>query len=131
MSSPKKITEENSAYSNLEQMSVHNLLMNINREDKTVADATEKVIPQIEKLVEAIVAKMKTGGRLFYLGSGTSGRLGIVDASECPPTFGVDQGLVIGIIAGGDAAIRRAQEFAEDDTEKGWKDLQQQNISSN
>ncbi len=125
----QKTTEENSRYNHLEQMSVLDLLTNINREDKTVADSVEKTIPQIEALVNHIVANMKQGGRLFYLGSGTSGRLGIVDASECPPTFGVEQGLVNGIIAGGDAAIRKAQEFAEDDIEQGWKDLQAHNIS--
>lgn len=110
-------------------MSIHDLLININREDKTVADSVEKTIPQIEALVHQIVSKMKEGGRLFYIGSGTSGRLGIVDASECPPTFGVEQGVVLGIIAGGDAAIRKAQEFAEDDFEQGWKDLQLHNIN--
>ena len=124
-----KTTEETSRYNQLEQMSAHDLLVNINREDKTVADSVEKSIPQIEKLVEHIVPKMKSGGRIFYLGSGTSGRLGIVDASECPPTFGVEQGMVNGIIAGGDAAIRKAQEFAEDDLEQGWKDLQAQNVN--
>lgn len=123
MNTIKKITEETSNYNRLEQMSVHDLLTNINREDKSVAIAVERVIPQIEKLVEHIVPKMKEGGRLFYLGSGTSGRLGVVDASECPPTFGVDDGVVIGLIAGGDKAIRKAQEFAEDDFEQGWKDL--------
>ncbi len=111
-------------------MSVTALLHNINREDKTVADAVELAIPQIEKLVEQILVKMKDGGRVFYIGSGTSGRLGVVDASECPPTFGVPQGLVIGMIAGGDAAIRKAQEFAEDDPDQGWKDLLAQEISS-
>lgn len=110
-------------------MSIHDLLVNINSEDKTVADSVEQEIPQIEKLVEAIVAKMNEGGRLFYIGSGTSGRLGIVDASECPPTFGVPQGWVIGLIAGGDAAIRKAKEFAEDDPEQGWKDLQEHQVS--
>jgi N-acetylmuramic acid 6-phosphate etherase len=125
----KKTTEESSKYSHLEQMSIHDLLLNINREDKTVADSVEQVIPEIEKLVEAIVAKMNGGGRLFYLGSGTSGRLAIVDASECPPTFGVPQGLVIGLIAGGDSAFRKAKEFAEDDLEQGWKDLQEHDVS--
>ncbi len=125
----QKTTEESSRYNNLEQMSIHDLLININREDKTVADSVEKTIPQIEALVNQIVSKMKEGGRLFYIGSGTSGRLGIVDASECPPTFGVEQGVVLGIIAGGDAAIRKAQEFAEDDFEQGWKDLQLHNIN--
>lgn len=129
MNSENKITETNSRYNHLEQMSVHDLLTNINSEDKTVALAVEKAIPQIEKLVEAIVEKMKNGGRLFYIGAGTSGRLGIVDASECPPTFGVDGNLVMGMIAGGDSAIRKAVEFAEDDSEQGWKDLLEKSIS--
>ena len=103
----QKITETSSTYNHLEQMVVHNLLVNINREDKTVPDAIEKVIPALEQLVNAIVTKMKEGGRLFYIGSGTSGRLGIVDASECPPTFGVEAGLVIGRIAAGDNAMRK------------------------
>lgn len=124
-----KITEQSSNYNNLEEMSVHDLLININREDNTVADAVEKVIPQIERLVETVVSRMKNGGRLFYIGSGTSGRLGVVDASECPPTFGVDHGLVIGLIAGGDGAIRKAVEFAEDDEEQGWKDLKDHEVS--
>ena len=110
-------------------MSVKELLTNINREDQTVPHAVARVIPQIEKLVERIVEKMIAGGRLFYTGAGTSGRLGIVDASECPPTYGVPQGLVIGIMAGGDKAIRKAVEFAEDDAEQGWKDLLEYNIS--
>lgn len=126
----KKITEASSAYLNLEQMSVHDLLTCINREDKTVAEAVEQVIPRIESLTEAIVKKMQEGGRLFYIGSGTSGRLGIVDASECPPTFGVPSGLIIGLIAGGDAAIRQAIEFAEDDVNQGWMDLEAHNVSS-
>ncbi len=126
----QKTTEENSRYNHLEQMSVHDLLTNMNGEDKKVADAIEKIIPQIEALVNHIIPKMKEGGRLFYIGSGTSGRLGIVDASECPPTFGVEQGIVNGIIAGGDAAIRKAQEFAEDNLQQGWKDLQQHNINA-
>ncbi len=130
MNTIKKITEESSSYHRLEEMSIHDLLTNINKEDKTVADVVEKAIPQIEKLVEHIVLKMKEGGRLFYIGSGTSGRLGIVDASECPPTFGVEQGLVMGLIAGGDNAIRKAQEFAEDNPEQGWKDLQSCNINT-
>ncbi len=119
-----RMTEAASRYRNLEQMTVTELLVNINREDKSVPDAIEKVIPQIESLTSAIISKMRTGGRLFYLGSGTSGRLGIVDASECPPTFGVPPGLVIGLIAGGDDAIRKAVEFAEDDEAQGWKDLE-------
>lgn len=111
-------------------MSIKDLLSNINKEDKTVPLAIEKVIPKIERLVAIIVKQMKQGGRLFYIGAGTSGRLGIVDASECPPTYGVPQGLVIGLIAGGDRAIRKAVEFAEDDKEQGWKDLQEHKINS-
>ena len=126
-----KTTEQASKYEHLEKMSVTDLLTNINNEDKTVPLAVEKALPQIEKLVTEIVSKMKIGGRLFYIGAGTSGRLGIVDASECPPTFGVPFDLVIGIIAGGDTAIRKAVEFAEDDREQAWKDLQQWNINEN
>jgi N-acetylmuramic acid 6-phosphate etherase len=124
-----KTTEQDSKYNHLEKMSVSELLTNINNEDKTVPLAVEKAIPAIEKLITEIVVKMKNGGRLFYIGAGTSGRLGIVDASECPPTFGVSHELVVGLIAGGDSAIRKAVEFAEDDTEQGWKDLQEYNIS--
>ena len=124
-----KITESDSHYDHLEQMSVQALLTNINREDQTVATAVNKVIPQIEALVYEIVPRMKNGGRLFYIGAGTSGRLGIVDASECPPTYGVSHGIVIGIIAGGDGAIRKAVEFAEDDPEQAWKDLQEHMIN--
>ncbi len=126
----KKITESDSYYDHLENMSVSNLLRNINREDKKVPAAVQKVIPKIEKLVVTVVGKMKRGGRLFYIGAGTSGRLGIVDASECPPTYGVPHGLVIGLIAGGDGAIRKAVEFAEDDINQGWKDLRKHKISS-
>jgi N-acetylmuramic acid 6-phosphate etherase len=126
----KRTTESDSNYNSLEKMSVKELLSNINKEDKTVPDAIEKVIPKIEKLVSAIVKQMQNGGRLFYMGAGTSGRLGIVDASECPPTYGVPQGMVIGLIAGGDKAIRKAVEFAEDDTKQGWKDLQAYKITS-
>jgi N-acetylmuramic acid 6-phosphate etherase len=126
-----KTTEQDSNYNNLEQMSISELLMNINNEDKTVPFAVEKSIVQIQKLVEQIVIKLKSGGRLFYIGSGTSGRLGIVDASECPPTFGVSQDLVIGLIAGGDSAIRKAVEFAEDSTEQGWKDLKEYAVDKN
>ena len=125
----QKITESVSNYDNLDQLSTLELLQNINREDATVALAVEKELAHIEKLTSEIVVRMKQGGRLFYMGAGTSGRLGIVDASECPPTFGVPQGKVIGIIAGGDSAIRKAVEFAEDDTEQGWKDLLEFNIS--
>jgi N-acetylmuramic acid 6-phosphate etherase len=117
-------TEKPSRYEHLEKMTTAQLLQGINNEDKTVPLAVEKQLPQIEALVDEIVANVQLGGRLFYLGAGTSGRLGIVDASECPPTFGVEQGLVIGIIAGGDGAIRKAVEFAEDDREQGWKDLE-------
>lgn len=127
----KKTTEASSKYADLEKMSTYDLLANINKEDKSVPAAIEKVIPAIENLINVIVEKMKAGGRLFYIGAGTSGRLGIVDASECPPTFGVPQGLVIGLIAGGDKAIRKAVEFAEDDTKQGWKDLKKYKINSN
>ncbi|HKR07378.1 MAG TPA: N-acetylmuramic acid 6-phosphate etherase [Bacteroidia bacterium] len=126
-----KTTEQDSSYNDLEKMSVRDLLLNINKEDKTVPYTIEKVIPQIEKLVAEIAGKMKTGGRLFYIGAGTSGRLGIVDASECPPTYGIEQGRVVGLIAGGDKAIRKAVEFAEDDPQGGWNDLQAHNISEN
>jgi len=125
----QKITESVSNYDNLDQLSTLELLQNINREDATVALAVEKELAHIEKLTSEIVVRMKQGGRLFYMGAGTSGRLGIVDASECPPTFGVPQGKVIGIIAGGDSAIRKAVEFAEDDKEQGWKDLLAFNIT--
>lgn len=112
-------------------MSVRELLTNINREDQMIASAVEKIIPAIEKLVEIIVSKMKTGGRLFYIGAGTSGRLGILDASEIPPTYGMEHGRVIGLIAGGDQAIRKAVEHAEDDPEQAWKDLHTHHISEN
>ena len=125
----KKTTESDSNYDGLDKMSVSELLLNINREDKTVALSVEQQIPQIEKLIDAIVPKMKNGGRLFYLGAGTSGRLGIVDASECPPTYGVNENVIIGLIAGGDTAIRNAVENAEDDPNQGWLDLQAHNIS--
>lgn len=125
----RKVTEQASLYRHLENMSIHELLVNINQEDKTVPDAVEKAIPQIEKLTAAISDKMLAGGRLFYIGAGTSGRLGIVDASECPPTFGVPYGLVIGLIAGGNKAITQAVEFAEDSIEEGWTDLQKHFVS--
>jgi N-acetylmuramic acid 6-phosphate etherase len=118
-----RITESTSRYDHLERMSTHELLTNINAEDRTVAEAVAQVIPEITAFVDAVAERMARGGRLFYLGAGTSGRLGIVDASECPPTFGVPHGLVIGLIAGGDQAIRKAVEFAEDDRAQGWKDL--------
>src|ERR1700749_4452266 len=119
----EKVTEEESHYHNLDTMSVREILTGINAEDKTVPVAVEKAIPQIEKLVTAISDKMLAGGRLFYIGAGTSGRLGILDASEIPPTYGLPQGLVIGIIAGGDVAIQRPVEQAEDSWEQGWADL--------
>ncbi len=126
-----KTTEQDSLYNHLEKMSVSELLININAEDKSVAIAVEKAMPQIEVLVTQIIPKLKSGGRLFYIGAGTSGRLGILDASECPPTFGVSHDLVIGLIAGGDSAIRNAVEFAEDSTQEGWNDLQKYDINSN
>ncbi|SFC66608.1 N-acetylmuramic acid 6-phosphate etherase [Flexibacter flexilis DSM 6793] len=127
----KNITESASHFSNLEQMSVSELLHGINSQDQTVPLAVAQAIPQIECLVNAIVEKMRVGGRLFYIGAGTSGRLGIVDASECPPTFGVPHDWVIGLIAGGDGAIRKAVEFAEDDKEQAWKDLNFYEINKN
>ena len=127
----KKLTESSSKYNHLEKMSTLDLLLNINREDQTVALAVEKEIPQIEQFVTVCFERMRSGGRLFYIGAGTSGRLGIVDASECPPTFGVEHGVVVGLIAGGDEAIRKAVEFAEDDSEQGWKDLSNYAINEN
>lgn len=126
---PKRITESPSRYNHLEKMSTKQLLTNINKEDDTVPKAVKKALPQLQKLVDATYERMQKGGRLFYIGAGTSGRLGIVDASECPPTYGVPHGLVIGLIAGGDTAIRKAVEFAEDDVKQGWKDLQHHKIS--
>ena len=125
----KRITESSSTYRDLEKMPVSELLKNINAEDHLVSKAVEQILPQIEAFVLKALERMHSGGRLFYIGAGTSGRLGIVDASECPPTFGVPQGLVIGIIAGGDSAIRKAVEFAEDDKEQGWRDLLMHQIS--
>ncbi|MFD0962526.1 N-acetylmuramic acid 6-phosphate etherase [Pseudofulvibacter geojedonensis] len=124
-----KTTEQDSNYDHLENMSVNELLTNINKEDQTIAKAVEKVIPQVELLTTQIIKKLTEGGRLFYIGAGTSGRIGILDASECPPTFGVPHDLVIGLIAGGDTAIRKAVENAEDSINQGWKDLQEYNIS--
>ena len=123
-----RITESESNHNNLDKMSTRDLLVNMNKEDKTVPDAIEKVIPAIEKLVDEIVIRINKGGRLFYIGAGTSGRLGIVDASECPPTFGVPHGMVTGIIAGGDDAIRKAVEFAEDNENGAWNDLQEYQV---
>lgn len=126
-----KTTEQSSNYEHLEKMSIADLLSNINSEDQSVPLAVQKSLPQIEKVVAVVVEKMKLGGRLFYIGAGTSGRLGIVDASECPPTFGVPFDLVNGIIAGGDAAIRKAVENAEDSTTQAWLDLQAHKINEN
>lgn len=125
-----KITESSSRYHHLETMSIHDLLTHINQEDQLVPLAVKAAIPQIEKLVDALSDRMLAGGRLFYIGAGTSGRLGVVDASECPPTFGVPYGLVNGIIAGGAQAITKAVEFAEDNSMQGWKDLQAQDINA-
>jgi len=125
----KKITESDSHYRHLEKMSVRELLDHINEEDKKVPAAITGILPQIESLVTAVVDKMLMGGRLFYIGAGTSGRLGIVDASECPPTFGVPSNLVIGIIAGGMGAMTEAVEFAEDNIAQGWTDLQSYEVS--
>ncbi len=126
-----KVTEADSHYDSLEQMSTVDLLHNINNEDEKVAGIVKQQIPSIVSLIEVIVEKLKLGGRLFYLGAGTSGRLGILDASECPPTFGVSHDLVIGLIAGGDSAIRKAVEFAEDNNELGWEDLKKYDVSNN
>lgn len=129
MSAFNKVTEQSSHYRHLEKMSIRELLTSINEEDKIVPLAVEKAIPQIEQLVAAITDKMLAGGRLFYMGAGTSGRLGILDASEIPPTYGMPQGLVIGIIAGGEIAIQRPVEQAEDSWEQGWLDLQQHQVN--
>ena len=127
----EKTTEKDSHYRHLEKMPTIEILQNINKEDQTVALAVKSQIENIEKLVDVIVPKIKSGGRLFYLGAGTSGRLGIVDASECPPTYGVPHGMVIGIIAGGDSAIRKAVEFAEDNIIGGRDDLQKHKVNQN
>lgn len=127
MSNP--ITEQPSKYDNLEKMDVLELLSNINAEDQTVPLAIEKALPQIRDFVTAVVPKMELGGRLFYIGAGTSGRLGVLDASECPPTFGVSDDHIIGLIAGGDVALRKAVENAEDDVNQAWKDLEEFKIS--
>lgn len=125
----KKHTEADSKYDHLEKMTTKELLTGINQEDQTVPVTVSGLIPEIESFVEALVPRMQAGGRLFYMGAGTSGRLGVVDASECPPTFGVEHGMVVGLIAGGDTAIRKAVEFAEDDREGGWQDLQSHNVT--
>lgn len=123
------ITESSSNHDDLEKMSVRDLLVNINNEDATVPKAVMRAMPQIESLIPEIVKQLKMGGRLFYIGAGTSGRLGVVDSSEIPPTFGMAHGVVVGIIAGGDGAIRKAVEFAEDDPNQAWKDLQEYQIN--
>ncbi len=129
MMNQKKNTESPSNYDHLETKSVIELITAINKEDQSIALIVQKSLPQIEQLISAALPKMKAGGRLFYIGAGTSGRLGVLDASEIPPTYGVNHGIVIGIIAGGDIAIRQAVEFAEDDTEQAWKDLSKHNIN--
>src|SRR5918993_1990997 len=125
-----KITEQTSLYRHLDKMSIGEILENINKEDKSVPDAVASAIPQIQQLVAALTDKMLSGGRLFYIGAGTSGRLAVVDASECPPTYGVPYGLVIAVIAGGEDAITKAIENAEDSTKQGWEDLQQHKINN-
>lgn len=125
----EKITESESYYRDLDRMPVNEILDNINREDQKVALAVRRVLPAIEKLVEALVPRMQRGGRLFYLGAGTSGRLGVLDASELPPTFGVPDTWVVGLIAGGDRALRHPVEAAEDDAERGWQELEARGIS--
>ena len=125
----ERITERESKYNDIDKMSVAEILKNINNEDKLVPIAVEAALPQIEKLASAVAHKIQNGGRLFYIGAGTSGRLGVVDASECPPTFGVSFDTVVGIIAGGDVAIRKAVEFAEDDDKQAWLDLEAYQIN--
>lgn len=126
-----KITESSSNHDNLESKTALKILQGINSEDQGVPEAVNKIIPEIDAFIQECVSRMRKGGRLFYMGAGTSGRLGILDASECPPTFGVPQGLVVGLIAGGDTAIRKAVENAEDDSEQGWKDLLTYDINEN
>ena len=125
-----KITEQPSLYNDLEKKPIGEILQEINAEDHKVADAVERSIPQIEKLVSQIIPRVKKGGRIFYMGAGTSGRLGVLDASEIPPTFGMPPTVVIGLIAGGDTALRNPVENAEDDTQRGWEELQQYNINT-
>lgn len=124
----KKITEQSSPYNHLEEKSVGELLRDINHEDHLVADAVKRALPQIQTFVERLIPRMKRGGRLFYIGAGTSGRIGVLDASELPPTFGVPSSLIIGLIAGGDKALRNAVEHAEDDAQRGWQELQEHHI---
>jgi N-acetylmuramic acid 6-phosphate etherase len=125
----EKITESASNYRHIEKMGPGELLRHINAEDALVAAAVTRALPEIEKLVSAVFSCMQAGGRLFYVGAGTSGRLGVLDASECPPTFGIEEGRVVGVIAGGDAALMQAVENAEDDRKQGWKDLDARGIS--
>ena len=127
----KKTTESDSLHDDLEQKSVAELILLMNQEDRKVPEAINQVLPDIENVINRVVKALNNGGRLFYIGAGTSGRLGILDASECPPTFGVSHELVIGLIAGGDGAIRKAVEFAEDDREQAWLDLQEHKITKN
>ena len=127
----QKITEADSHHNDLELKSIRELLQGIHQEDQNAVNAVGNVLHQIEPLLAKVIHQLQHGGRLFYIGAGTSGRLGVVDASECPPTFGVEQGKVIGLIAGGDAAIRKAVENAEDDSEQGFRDLQQYQVNSN
>jgi len=127
----EKITEQNSLHENLDKKTVVQLLFEMNEEDRKVPVAVSKVIPQIEALVEKIVERMKRGGRIFYMGAGTSGRLGVLDASEIPPTFGMSPHLVVGLIAGGERALRNPVENAEDDVNRGWEELQQYNVNQN
>ncbi len=124
------ITESSSNYEDLEKMTIHELLANINQEDSKVHIAVKKALPEIEELISRIVKRMQKGGRIFYLGAGTSGRLGVLDASEVPPTFGVPDTMVIGLIAGGETALRKAVESAEDDLNKAWKELEIFNINT-
>lgn len=126
----KKVTEEPSHYRHLEKMSIGEIITNINKEDHVIPAAVQKALPEIEALIEAVVEKMLHGGRLFYIGAGTSGRLGILDASECPPTYGVPAGLVVGVIAGGEEAMVKAVENAEDHAEQGWLDLEKYKVNS-
>lgn len=127
----KNTTEQESYYQDIDKMTIGEIVSNINREDEKVSLAVKEALPQIEILIEKCVVAMKNGGRIFYIGAGTSGRLGILDASECPPTFGVPEDWIIGIIAGGDTAIRKAVEFAEDDPQQAWKDLQEFQVNKN
>lgn len=123
-----KITEQNSKYNSIENKSIDLILKEINFEDNSVAQNINKELDSIAIVIHEAIKCLKNNGRLFYIGSGTSGRMGILDASECPPTFGVDNNLVIGVIAGGDKAIRNSQEFAEDSTNQGWLDLKEKKL---